>query len=252
MKTAIVTGASSGFGKQICIDLLKNISEIKVVALARRSDKLEILSDLCSSDRLLTIPVDLRDFSAVDSVLSSLPEGFREIDLLVNNAGLAKGLDRSDECDFEDWRLMVDTNINSVIFITHKVLPGMVSKGSGTIINMGSVAGTYPYLGSNVYGATKAFLRQFSLNLRADLIGRGVRVALIEPGICSGTEFSVVRFEDEDRAEALYRGVKCISPEDISRTVLWIYSMPAHFNVNRIELMPVNQAATGIEVVRDG
>ena len=185
-------------------------------------------------------------------MLQSLPEGFKEIDCLINNAGLALGLDSADKADFADWQTMIQTNIVGLTFLTRQILPQMVERKSGYIINIGSIAGNYPYPGGNVYGATKAFVRQFSLNLRADLAGTGIRVTDIEPGLCGGTEFSNVRFKgDDERAAGVYENIRFIRPEDITDTALWLYRRPAHMNVNTIEIMPVAQSFGALPVVRE-
>jgi len=198
------------------------------------------------------VELDVCDAQAVVNLPASLPEEWREIDLLVNNAGLALGLERAHEANFDDWQTMIDTNVTGLARVTHAFLPGMVARKRGHIINMGSIAGTYPYPGGNVYGATKAFVAQFSLNLRADLAGTGIRVTDIQPGLCGGTEFSQVRFRgDEQKAASVYAGVEPISPEDIAETVSWISSLPAHFNVNAIEIMPTAQSFAALHVARN-
>jgi len=179
-------------------------------------------------------------------------EASLQIDLLVNNAGLALGVDRAQTSSAANWQQMIDTNITGLAMVTHKILPQMVEADSGMIINIGSIAGTYPYPGGNVYGASKAFVRQFSLNLRADLAGTRVRVSNIEPGLCSGTDFSVVRLNgDMDAVQALYRDVEALLPEDIAATVAWVAEQPAHVNINTIEIMPVAQSSAALNVVRN-
>ena len=198
------------------------------------------------------LQMDVADTSSVPAALQSLPEGFKEIDCLINNAGLALGLDSADKADFADWQTMIQTNIVGLTFLTRQILPQMVERKSGYIINIGSIAGNYPYPGGNVYGATKAFVRQFSLNLRADLAGTGIRVTDIEPGLCGGTEFSNVRFKgDDERAAGVYENIRFIRPEDIADTALWLYRRPAHMNVNTIEIMPVAQSFGALPVVRE-
>jgi 3-hydroxy acid dehydrogenase/malonic semialdehyde reductase len=171
--------------------------------------------------------------------------------VLVNNAGLAKGLEPAQRADLADWDQMLDTNCRGLVHCTRAVLPGMVERGRGHVVNIGSVAGTYPYPGGNVYGATKAFVRQFSLNLRSDLHGTGVRVTCVEPGMCEGTEFSLVRFAgDSSRADAVYEGFQALRAEDIAETVHWVTAQPAHVNVNTVELMPVAQSFGPFQVDR--
>jgi NADP-dependent 3-hydroxy acid dehydrogenase YdfG len=183
--------------------------------------------------------------------LSALPDEFKNIDVLINNAGLALGLGPAEEASLKDWEVMVDTNIKGVIYLTRAVLPGMVRRRYGHIINIGSVAGSWPYPGGNVYGGTKAFVQQFSRNLRSDLSGKNIRVTLVEPGM-SETEFSLVRFDgNQEKAKAVYHSMDPLSAEDIAETVFWICSMPSHVNVNQIELMPTAQAWAPFSVHRD-
>ncbi|OAM26399.1 MULTISPECIES: SDR family oxidoreductase [Eikenella] len=244
----LVTGASAGFGRAICRRLIG--AGYRVIGAARRADKLAALQEELGAN-FLPLAMDVGDTASVDAALQGLPENFAEIDCLVNNAGLALGLDPAYQADFADWQTMIQTNIIGLSYLTRQVLPGMVARHQGYIINLGSVAGTYPYPGGNVYGATKAYVRQFSLNLRADLAGTGVRVSNIEPGLCGDTEFSNVRFKgDDQRAAALYADVDFIRPEDIADTVLWLYQRPAHMNVNSIEIMPVAQSFAALQVTR--
>ncbi|WP_274584678.1 SDR family oxidoreductase [Neisseria leonii] len=245
----LVTGASAGFGKAVCEALVR--AGYRVIGAARRAERLAQMRQDLGGD-FYPLPLDLGDRVSVQTALSSLPPDCAEIDCLINNGGLALGLDAAHQADFADWETMIRTNILGLSFITHQVLPQMVARGSGYIINIGSIAGTYPYPGGNVYGASKAFVRQFSLNLRADLQGTGIRVSNIEPGLCGGTEFSAVRFKgDSERAAALYRQVDFITPQDIADTVLWLYRLPKHVNVNSIEMMPTAQAFGALPVTRD-
>ena len=169
----------------------------------------------------------------------------------MNNAGLALGLESADKANLDDWMQMIDTNIKGLVTITRLVLPQMVERNSGHIINLGSIAGTYPYPGGNIYGGTKAFIKQFSLNLRADLAGTQVRVTNVEPGLCGGTEFSNVRFKGDDaRAQKLYENVEYVSPQDIANIVLWLNQQPEHVNINRIEVMPTAQTFAPLNVAR--
>ncbi|MGO4331430.1 SDR family NAD(P)-dependent oxidoreductase [Cupriavidus sp. 2TAF22] len=247
-RVALVTGASAGFGAAICRDLVR--AGYHVIAAARRADRLAALGAELGS-RLLPVAMDVCKIDEVESAAASLPEVFSEIDLLVNNAGLALGLELAPSASLPDWGRMVDTNISGLMNVTHRFLPGMVERKRGHIVNIGSTAGTYPYPGGNVYGATKAFVHQFSLNLRADLLGTGVRVTCVEPGLCGGTEFSRVRFRgDNDRAESVYQGLDPLKAEDIARTVTWIASQPEHVNVNLIEMMPVAQAFGPLSLAR--
>ena len=174
-----------------------------------------------------------------------------EVSILINSAGLALGLGGADAADLDDWDAMVDTNIKGLMYCTHAILPGMVARGVGQIINLGSVAGSWPYPGGKVYGGTKAFVQQFSRNLRSDLLGKGVRVTNIEPGMCE-TEFSKVRFDgNEAQAAAVYQGMQPLSAEDVAEVIFWVATRPPHVNVNQLELMPVSQAWSGFSVHRD-
>lgn len=246
---ALVTGASAGFGTAIVERLIAD--GYKVVGAARRFEKLQELAKRLGED-FYPLEMDVTDRSSVDRALASLPTSFEPISLLVNNAGLALGLDKAYEADFEDWLTMIETNVIGLAYVTRKLLPDMVKRNHGLIINLGSTAGTVPYPGANVYGSTKAFVKQFSLNLRADLAGTRIRVSNIEPGLCEGTEFSNVRFKgDDERAEKLYEGAHAIQPKDIAETVSWIASQPEHVNINRIEIMPTSQTFGAQPVYRD-
>jgi 3-hydroxy acid dehydrogenase/malonic semialdehyde reductase len=246
----LVTGASAGFGRAIVKRFVENGD--KVVAAARRTDRLEALAEELG-DGVLPLTLDVSDKAAVEAALAGLPERFAEVDVLVNNAGLALGMGPADQASLDDWETMIDTNVKGLVYATRALLPGMTARGRGHVINLGSVAATYPYPGGNVYGATKAFVRQFSLNLRADLAGRGVKVTDIAPGLCGGTEFSVVRFGgDADRAAAVYQGVQPLTAEDIAEAVFWVARLPAHVNVNVLELMPTCQSAGPFQIVREG
>ncbi|MFU2058046.1 SDR family oxidoreductase [Avibacterium volantium] len=245
----LITGASAGFGKAMCEVFIK--AGYKVIGAARRLEKLEKLQAELG-ENFFPLQMDMNNLSEIDRALSKLPEAFQQIDLLINNAGLALGLEPAHQANFDDWLTMINTNIVGLTYLTRKVLPQMVERQQGHIINLGSIAGTYPYPGGNVYGATKAFVEQFSLNLRADLAGTKVRVTNVEPGLCGGTEFSNVRFKGDDRkAASVYANVHPIEPIDIANTVLWIYQQPAHVNINRIEIMPVAQSFSALNVVRD-
>ncbi|UOP01855.1 SDR family NAD(P)-dependent oxidoreductase [Kingella potus] len=223
----------------------------KVIGAARRIHKLETLQAELG-ERFLPLEMDMTRAESIDHALQNLPEGFAQIDCLINNAGLALGLARADEADFADWQTMIQTNITGLTYLTRQVVPQMVGRKSGYIINIGSIAGNYPYPGGNVYGATKAYVRQFSLNLRADLAESGIRVSNIEPGLCGNTEFSNVRFKgDNERAAKLYENVEFIRPQDIADTALWLYQRPAHMNVNTIEIMPVAQSFGALPVYRE-
>ena len=246
--TIMVTGASVGFGAAIARRFAA--TGARVVVCARRSDRVAALAHQLG-DRVHAIELDVRDRAAVDHAIAALPAEFAAIDVLVNNAGLAKGLEPAQRASLDDWDQMVDTNCKGLMYATRAVLPGMVARGRGHIINIGSVAGSYPYPGGNVYGASKAFVHQFSLNLRSDLHGTGVRVTCVEPGLASGTEFSTVRFNgDQDRARAVYTGVDALGADDVAETVHWVASLPPHVNVNVIELMTVAQSFGAFQIHR--
>lgn len=239
-RIALVTGATSGFGEAMARRLLSAGGH--VIATGRRADRLETLATELATNRLLTRTLDVRDPASIDAVLSDLPAPFAAIDILYNNAGLALGLNKVQEADLEDWQTMIDTNVSGLVRMTRAVLPGMVARNRGDVMNMSSVAANYPYPGGNVYGATKAFVRQFSLNLRADLLGTKVRVTAIEPGMAD-TEFSVVRFKgDETSAKRVYAGVHAMSADDVALVCESVLKLPAHINVNTLEMMPVQQA----------
>jgi 3-hydroxy acid dehydrogenase/malonic semialdehyde reductase len=246
--TVMVTGASVGFGAAIARRFAA--TSARVVVCARRSDRVTALAHELG-DRVHAVELDVRDRAAVDRAIAALPAEFAAIDVLVNNAGLAKGLEPAQRASLDDWDQMVDTNCKGLMYATRAVLPGMVARGRGHIINIGSVAGSYPYPGGNVYGASKAFVHQFSLNLRSDLHGTGVRVTCVEPGLAGGTEFSTVRFDgDQDRARAVYKGVDALGPDDVAETVHWVASLPPHVNVNVIELMTVAQSFGAFQIDR--
>ncbi|WP_432786156.1 NADP-dependent 3-hydroxy acid dehydrogenase YdfG [Oligella sp. MSHR50489EDL] len=247
-KIVFVTGATSGFGKAISQKLIAE-GHI-VIACGRRAARLEAMRNKLGSN-FHPLAFDIQSKEAVIEAINQLPSELREIDVLINNAGMAKGLAKAQAADLDDWDLMVSTNINGLLYVTHQILPGMVERNRGLIINMGSTAGSWPYEGANIYGATKAFVRQFSLNLRTDLAGTGVRVTNLEPGLCGGTEFSHVRFSgDEEKVKALYDKVDFITPEDIADIVSWLAAQPEHININSLELMPVAQTYGGLKVTR--
>ena len=247
-RTVLVTGASSGFGSSTARRFAGDGA--RVVIAARRGDRIAALARELG-DRAHAVELDVRDRAAVERTIADLPPAFAEIDVLVNNAGLAKGLEPAQRATLDDWDQMVDTNCKGLTYVTRAVLPGMVARGRGHVINIGSVAGTYPYPGGNVYGASKEFVHQFSLNLRSDLHGTGVRVTCIEPGLAGGTEFSTVRFNgDQQRASAVYTGVDALGPDDVAEAIHWVASLPAHVNVNVLELMTVAQSFAPFQVQR--
>ncbi|WP_413194710.1 SDR family NAD(P)-dependent oxidoreductase [Pararobbsia alpina] len=244
----LITGASAGFGRAIAQRLVKDGHT--VFATARRKDKLdELVASLGS--KLIAFELDVRDREATAAIVKQIEATHGPIDALVNNAGLALGLGPAQQSSLDEWDTMIDTNIKGLVYMTHAALPGMVERNRGWIINLGSVAGTYPYPGGNVYGATKAFVHQFTMNLKSDLVGKKVRVTSIEPGLCGGTEFSVTRFGgDEQKAANVYQGTQPITADDIAETVSWIMSLPEHVNINAIEMMPTCQALGAFNIVR--
>lgn len=248
---AFITGVTSGFGAACARRFAAH--GWTLILCGRRQDRLEALrAELAATAPVHAFPLDVRDETAVNAALAALPVEFSEVDLLVNNAGLALGLEPAHRCDMDDWQRMIDTNIKGLLYCTRALLPGMVARNRGHIVNIGSVAGNYPYPGGNVYGATKAFVKQFSLNLRADLLGTRVRVTNIEPGLAE-SEFSLVRFKgDDSKAARIYEGTQPLRPEDIADIVYWAATCPAHININRVEVMPVNQAFAPFAISRDG
>lgn len=249
MTVAFVTGASSGLGEAIARRFAG--AGVRVVAAARRQDRLAALVDEFGEDLIFSSVLDVRDRDAIERLVASLPRDFAEVDVLVNNAGAALGLEPAHEASVENWEQMIATNCTGLVCVTRALLPGMVTRRRGHVVNLGSIAATYPYPGGNVYGATKAFVHQFSLGLRADLHGTGVRVTCIEPGMIGGTEFSEVRFAgDAERAAAVYAGTDPLTPEDIAGAVEWVTSQPEHVNVNLMELMPVAQSFGALLVDR--
>ena len=248
-KIAFISGATSGFGQALARRILN--AGGKVIATGRRKDRLDAFSNEMNSQNLLCVEMDFTNPKSIEDGLSSLPPEFQAIDILFNNAGLALGLKGAHEASLSDWNTMIDTNIKGLVHITNIILRGMAERNRGDIINVGSVAGTYPYFGGNVYGATKAFVHQFSLNLRADLLGKNIRVTSIEPGMCE-TEFSEVRFEgDKEKAAKVYEGVHALSADDVALTIEGVLRLPSHINVNTIEIMPVQQAFAGFAIHRN-
>ncbi|WP_404372272.1 SDR family NAD(P)-dependent oxidoreductase [Sphingomonas sp. MMS24-J45] len=247
MRTAFITGGTSGIGEAAVRAFVG--SGWRVVTTGRRAERLDALRESLG-DSLHTLNIDVRDRAAMDAAISALPEEFAGIDLLINNAGLALGTAPAQQSSLDDWQTMIDTNVSALVAVTRTLLPRLI-EAKGAIINLSSVAATYPYSGGNVYAGTKAFVRQFSLGLRADLHGTGVRVTSIEPGMVE-TEFTVVRTGgDQAASDKLYGGVDPMTGEDIAATLLWVAELPAHLNINTLELMPVNQSFAGFAVARN-
>ncbi|KRA46233.1 SDR family NAD(P)-dependent oxidoreductase [Pseudoxanthomonas sp. Root630] len=247
-RTALITGATSGFGAAAVRRFVA--AGWRVVATGRRADRLQALVDELGADKVHVAAFDVRDEAALDDALDALPEAFRGIDLLVNNAGLALGTAPAQQASLDDWRTMIETNVLALVTVTRRLLPLLVER-KGAIINIGSIAGSYPYPGGNTYGGTKAFVRQFSLGLRSDLHGTGVRVTDIEPGMAE-TEFTLVRTHgDQAASDKLYAGAQPMTADDIAEQIFYVATLPAHLNINRLEIMPVTQSFAGFQVARD-
>jgi len=247
-RTAFVTGATSGFGAAAVRRFVA--AGWRVVATGRRADRLQALVAELGADKVHIAAFDVRDTAAMDAALAALPGEFAAVDVLVNNAGLALGTLPAQQASLEDWRTMIDTNIVSLVELTHRLLPGLIAR-KGAIINISSVAGVYPYPGGNVYGGTKAFVSQFSLNLRTDLHGTGVRVTTIEPGMAE-TEFTLVRTHGNQAAsDTLYHGANPMTAEDIAEQIFHVATLPPHLNINRLEIMPTTQSFAGFQVARE-
>ncbi|MGP7795879.1 SDR family NAD(P)-dependent oxidoreductase [Sphingomonas sp. CLY1604] len=248
-QTAFITGATSGIGAAAAEAFVG--AGWRVVATGRRAERLDALRARLGEEAVHTLAFDVADDAAMAAALDGLPADWQAIDLLVNNAGLALGTKPAQDARMDDWRTMIATNVTGLVALTHRLLPGLIAR-RGAIINLSSVAATYPYVGGNVYGGTKAFVEQFSLGLRSDLHGTGVRVTSIEPGMVE-TEFTTVRTGgDQAASDALYRGAEPMTAADIAATMLWVATLPAHLNINRLELMPVSQSFAGFQVARAG
>ena len=248
MPTAIVTGATSGIGEATARALAE--AGWQVVVTGRRAERLEALARELG-EGVHAAAFDIRDIDATRAAIDALPEAFAGVDLLVNNAGLALGTGPAQSASLDDWRTMIDTNVTALVAVTHMLLPRLIER-RGAIINMASVAGSYPYPGGNVYGGTKAFVQQFTLNLRSDLHGTGVRVSAIDPGMVE-TDFTVVRTGgNQEASDKLYAGANPLTAEDIAEAVLWIATLPPHVNINQLELMPVSQSFAPFQVAREG
>lgn len=245
-KTAFITGVTAGIGQAAARRFAG--AGWKVIGTGRRADRLEALKAELG-DALHTIVLDMRDTGAVEAAVDGLPEGFRAVDLLVNNAGYAPPMDNVQDSKLEDSVGVIETNVTGLVALTRKLLPTIIDRKGG-VINLSSIAATYPYRGGAVYGATKAFVRQFSLDLRCDLQGLGVHVTSIEPGMVE-TEFTVVRNGgDQAASDAFYAGVDPMTGEDIAESIFWVATLPPHLNINALELMPVNQSFAGFHIAR--
>lgn len=247
-KTILITGATAGFGAAAVARFVD--SGWRVIATGRRAERLQALLDRHGGERLHVAAFDMRDADAMAAAIDAVPESFRTIDVLVNNAGLALGTAPAQRADLAQWRQMIDTNITALATLTHALLPALIER-RGAVINVSSTAATYPYPGGNVYGGTKAFVSQFSLGLRSDLHGTGVRVTSIEPGMAE-TEFTLVRTGgDQAASDALYGGARPMTAEDIADVIHYVATLPPHLNINRLEIMPVSQSFAGFQVHRE-
>jgi serine 3-dehydrogenase len=245
--TVLVTGATSGFGEATARRFAGE--GWRVVGTGRRVERLAGLKNELG-DLFHPAGFDITDDAAIDAALAALPDGFGKIDVLVNNAGLALGTAPAPDCDVDDWKTMIATNVTGLVAITHRLLPMLIER-RGVIVNLASIASTWPYPGGNVYAGTKAFVRQFSLGLRSDLHGKGVRVTSIEPGLCE-SEFTLVRTGGDQVAyDRLYKGAHALTPQDIADTIYWVATQPPHVNINTLELMPVSQSWAGFQVHRE-
>ena len=246
-RTALITGATSGFGAAAVRRFVA--AGWRVIATGRRAARLQVLVDELRADNVHATTSDIRDKTTQDAALDALPAAFRDIDLLVNNAGLALGTAPAQQASLDDWRTMIETNVLALVTVTRRLLPLLVER-KGAIINIGSIAGSYPYPGGNTYGGTKAFVRQFSLGLRSDLHGTGVRVTDIEPGMAE-TEFTLVRTHgDQAASDKLYAGAQPMTADDIAEQIFYVATLPPHLNINRLEIMPVTQSFAGFQVAR--
>ena len=248
-KTALITGATAGFGAAAVRRFAS--AGWRVIATGRRADRLNKLVEEFGTDKVFTLAFDMRKPEAIEAALATLPDSFRKIDLLINNAGLALGTAPAQKADLAQWNQMIETNVTGLVTITHKLLATLMAQ-KGAIINISSVAATYPYPGGNVYGGSKAFVSQFSLGLRSDLHGTGVRVTSVEPGMAE-TEFTLVRTSgNQTVSDNLYKGANPMTAENVAETLFWIATLPPHMNINRIEMMPVNQSFSPFQVHREG
>ena len=248
-KTILITGATSGFGRASAE--IFNDNSWQLILTGRRIDRLEELQNKFGKKKVHIAAFDIRERQQVEAMVRDIPPAFQDIDILVNNAGLALGLGSAHEADLDEWEIMIDTNIKGLLYMTRMILPAMVARGKGHIINLGSIAGSWPYSGGNTYGATKAFVQQFSRNLRTDLRGTGIRVTNIEPGLAE-SEFSIVRFGgDAEKAAKVYEGTQPLTPVDIAEIIYWTACRPAHVNINSVEVMPVCQSWGDLSISRD-
>lgn len=245
----LITGATSGFG----LATAKRFAQegYPLIITGRREERLAALKDeLAPLTDVFAYTLDVRDSEAVKELVIALPEDFKQVAILVNNAGLALGAQPADQALLEDWHTMIETNITGLVNVTHSLLPTLRAQECASIINLASIASNWSYPGAHVYGASKAFVAQFSRNLRSDFAGTGVRVTSLEPGL-SESEFSLVRFNgDEEKYKQLYDNANALQPEDIANIIFWIAEQPAHVNINSLEVMPTSQAWDNFKVVK--
>ncbi|MCF7352769.1 SDR family NAD(P)-dependent oxidoreductase [Vibrio sp. CK2-1] len=247
---AFITGATSGFGRAAARRFAQD--GWSLVLSGRRMERLIELKEELSGVPVHIIQLDVRDDQAVKTAVAELPAEFAQIKVLINNAGLALAPQSAEKVDLKDWHTMIDTNITGLVNVTHALLPTLIETGAGSsVINIGSIAGEWPYPGSHVYGASKAFVKQFSYNLRCDLLGTGVRVTDIAPGMAE-TEFTLVRTKgDQTASDNLYKTTTPLSAEDIAEQMFYVATLPDHININRLEVMPTRQAWSPFAVDRD-
>lgn len=251
MPSVLITGATSGFGKAAAMRFAQ--AGWSLILTGRREERLKALEEELSKQvPVLTLTLDVRDSDAVTKALGELPESFLPLTCLINNAGLALAPEPAQKVDLKDWHTMIDTNITGLVNVTHAALPLLLAQGEGaSILNLGSVAGQWPYPGGHVYGASKAFVQQFSYNLRCDLLGTGIRVTDLAPGMAE-TEFTLVRTKgNQEASDALYRGTTPLQAEDIAEQLYYLATLPSHININRLEIMPVRQAWSPFNINRD-
>ncbi|MDR9827189.1 SDR family NAD(P)-dependent oxidoreductase [Vibrio sp. FNV 38] len=250
LPTVLITGATSGFGQAAA----RRFAEqgYQLILTGRRQSRLDALADeLTPSCSVYTSALDVRDSNSIVQMVADLPEQYQNIEILINNAGLALGASAANEASLEDWHTMIDTNVTGLVNVTHALLPILLEQPKATIINLASIAANWCYPGAHVYGASKAFVAQFSRNLRSDFAGTGLRVTSLEPGL-SESEFSLVRFNgDQEKYNQIYNGTNPIQPEDIADIMLWVAEQPSHLNINSLEVMPTSQAWDNFKVVKN-